>query len=65
MTLKTEIPLDSEHAEWLLEIVVECTDEDGPGPEAFYDYKHDEGRNICDPEDFQLGYDGVHWCLHT
>jgi len=63
MPLKTEIPLGSVHADWLLEIVVECTDEDGSGPEAVYDNKFEEGKKICDPKDFELGYDGVHWCL--
>jgi len=63
MPLFTEIPRDSLHYEELFETVVECTDEDGWGPEALYDQNYEEGSKICDPKDFQLGYDGVHWCL--
>jgi len=60
MPLKTEIDLNSQHGEELLEIVaVNHT----WNPAEMYEFEYEEASKICDPDDFDLGYDGIHWCL--
>jgi len=62
MPLMTKIPDNSWYLDDLLEIVAN-TDETGATGEEFYDQAFEEGHHICDPKEFELGYDGVHWCL--
>ena len=62
MPLMTKIPDHSWYLDDLLEIVANI-DETGATGEEFYDQAFEEGHHFCDPKDFELGYDGIHWCL--